>query len=172
MHDVVDVKLRYGLTDLANQFARPCTVQLAAALDELLQGLAGHVVVDDDELVGHLVRCLDVGETRAVYLGERRPDATAGTCGGDALAHEGASPVQGDKLGYATLPARENALHVVGVINAHCMHYLVVIQALGPVPHVGIADGLHLSMICNPGWALLSWQLNNHWASEGDCLTE
>jgi hypothetical protein len=138
------MELRDGLADLANQVSGLCGVQLPATLDELLQGFAGNVVVDDDELVGHLVCCLDVGETRAVYLGKCRPNASTGARGGDALAHKGTRTVQGDELSYATLPTRENALHVVGVINAHCMHYLVVVQALGPVPHVGINAGLHV----------------------------
>ena len=144
MHNIVGMQLRDGLTDLAGQLPSPCGVQLSATLDELLQGFAGNVVVDDDELVGHLVRCLDVREARAVYLGKCRPNASTGARGGDALAHKGTRTVQGDELGYATLPTRENALHVVGVINAHCMHYLVVVQAFDPVPHDGISAGLHV----------------------------
>ena len=138
------MQLRDGLADLANQLSGLCGVQLPATLDELLQGFAGNVVVDDDELIGHLVRCLDVGEARTVNLGECCPDASVGTRCGDTLAHEGARTVQGDKLGYASLPMCENTLHVVGVINAHCMHYLVVVQAFGPVPHDGISAGLHV----------------------------
>ena len=138
------MQLRDGLADLANQMPGLCGVQLPATLDELLQGFAGNVVVDDDELIGHLVRCLDVGRGAHSQSRGALPRRLVGTRCGDTLAHEGARTVQGDKLGYASLPMCENTLHVVGVINAHCMHYLVVVQAFGPVPHDGISAGLHV----------------------------
>ena len=147
MDDAVRMERPDRLAELEGQLARVLLGKAPARRDELLEVLPGHVVADHDELVGHLVGGLHVGKACAVALHERRPHAAARQLGGDALADEGAGAVERHQLGHAARTLREDALDAIGVVDAHGMHDLLVVQ---PCASLGRSEHNHCKGYIQP----------------------
>ena len=132
MDDAVSVQLFGRFAKLDTE--RYCSLrrQRAALFHTCSERFSRYEVVHDDKVFWQLVGCLDMWEARRGAVGERGPNASAGESLLDFLAHEGAGSVDSDKLGDAVLAARENPFDAVGVVEAHGMHGLVVVQAVLP----------------------------------------
>ena len=132
MDDAVRVQRLRRLAELRDYPEGVLPGQVSARGHQLLEVLAGHEVAHHDELVGHLVGYRHVGQARAVALRERGPHAATRKLGGNSLADEGRRAVQSHELGHAAGPACERPVDLVGVIDAKCMHDLLVVQVCAP----------------------------------------
>ena len=140
MDDVSFMERAGGLAHLADDAHGVLDRQVAALRHEAFERPPGDVVVHHDEAVGQLVGGGDVRQARAAAFRERRPDALAGELGGDLLAYERAGIADAHELGRAARALREDAVHMVEVVQVHGMHDLLVVQValhLRPRPAAG-----------------------------------
>ena len=89
-------------------------------------------VVDDNKVLRQFVGRLDAREAGRAAFGERRPYIAAGKFLPNLFSHEGAGSVDRDEFGDAVFTTREHLLDAIGVVEAHGVHELVVVQAVLP----------------------------------------
>ena len=83
-------------------------------------------------MLGQFVGRLDAREAGRAAFGECRPYIAAGKFLPNLFSHEGTGSVDRDEFGNAVFAACEHLLDAIGVVKAHGMHELVVVQAVLP----------------------------------------
>lgn len=137
--DAVRVQFVDGLGELEDDADRFGCVQTSVLGHVSVERDAGHVIVDDHELVGKLVCRLDTGQAWRDAVGERRPETPTREAQGDLLAHERAGTVQRHEFGDTGRPVGERALDMVGVVQSHGVQGLRVVHTAVPVSRLSPA---------------------------------
>ena len=130
--DAVPVKLLRGLAKLDAERDGGLRRQRPIGFDNFGKRSARNEVVNDNKVLGQLIGRLDAGEAGRVAFGKCRPYIAAGKFLPNLFSHEGTGSVDCDEFGDAVFATREHLLDAIGVVEAHGVHELVVVQAVLP----------------------------------------
>ena len=128
VHYPVRVQVGGRLAEVAHHLHRLLRREAPASGHRVLERVAGNVIVDDCEPVGHLVGGRHPRQTRAGAFRERGPRAAVRKRRGDFLAHERARPVDGHAFRCSCAPFGEHALHPISIIDGHRVHDPLLVQ--------------------------------------------
>ena len=92
------------------------------------QRFARDEVVHHHKLFGQLIGCSNMWQTLAGAFRKSRPNTATGNLGRDLLANKRTGSRNGNQFGYAAHTLRQYTLHLVGVIDMHGKHNLVIVQ--------------------------------------------
>ena len=126
--NAVLVKLLHRLANLADKLYGRIRRKPPVLLYDVRKRIARHVIIDDNEPVGQLIRCLHAWQTVALTFAERRPHVALRQGRGNFLAYERAGAGDAHQFGDTGRPTGECALDMVGIVDAHRMHRLLVIH--------------------------------------------
>ena len=132
MDDAVPVKLLGCLAKLDAERDGRLRRQRPIGFDNFGKRSTRYEIVDDDKVLGQFVSRLDAGKAGRTAFGERRPYIAAGEFLPNLFSHEGTGSVDRDEFGDAVFATREHLLDAIGVVEAHGVHELVVVQAVLP----------------------------------------
>ena len=126
--NAVLVKLLHGFANLVDKLHGHIRCKPPVFLRNLRKRAARHVIVDDDEPVGQLVRRFHTRQTITLAGAERRPHIALRQGRGNLLAYERAVAVNAHQFGDAGRSASERTLDMVRIVDAHRMHRLLIVH--------------------------------------------